>query len=158
MTPVECIPFATAAEAHRALAGLANFIEDLPHDRFTMPRWSADDATDTSCGTAGCAAGWAATKFADRGWRLADGVVSFVTGLIPVWGGHRGHVAFAEFFRIPSRSLEITDPMRYRGEFGTISPTPAQTAKRIRDVLREIDPGALDEPMPCAVKEAACGR
>lgn len=34
----------------------ANFLDDLPHDKFHMPKWSSEDRTETSCGTAGCAA------------------------------------------------------------------------------------------------------
>lgn len=52
-----------ASEPHRKLAALANFLDDLPHDRFHMPAWGSDDAAETSCGTAGCACGWAATVY-----------------------------------------------------------------------------------------------
>jgi len=36
-----------------------------------MPEWASKDATETSCGSAGCACGWAATVFNREGWSLS---------------------------------------------------------------------------------------
>lgn len=152
----KCIPFDSPAEAHRALAGLANFIEDLPHSRFTMPQWSDyTDRTERSCGTAGCACGWAATVHAARGWYFVLPKVN-VYATAPIWNHRCGCDAFAAFFQLDPADAElITMPAKYDEEFGTSRPTPVQTAKRIRDVLRRIDPAALDEPTACAVPETA---
>lgn len=56
-------------EQWKKLAQLANFLDDLPHSKFHMPKWCSPNATAYSCGTAGCAAGWAATIFNKEGWQ-----------------------------------------------------------------------------------------
>lgn len=50
-------------ESNRRLLVLAEFLDKLPPERFEYSHWIADDgsATKTSCGTSGCALGWAAS-------------------------------------------------------------------------------------------------
>ncbi len=55
----------------KRLIELADFIEKLPPEKLTMEQWgNPQTATVTSCGTSGCVAGWAATKFHDKGFQL----------------------------------------------------------------------------------------
>ena len=84
-------------ERNLRLVQLHNFLLDLPHSRFHMPRWSSPDATEESCGTAGCAAGWAATKFHSLGFRLSSIAHPFL-GKLPSFDGFEGIYAFAWFF------------------------------------------------------------
>ncbi len=57
---------------------LANFIDDLPHDRFHMPDWGSKDANKSSCGTAGCACGWAVTMFHKQGFYFDGKIPRFM--------------------------------------------------------------------------------
>lgn len=63
------------AVSARRLLKLAIFLEALPRKRFDYSHWVGDDwqgARDLSCGTTGCALGWAATmpEFRRLGLRL----------------------------------------------------------------------------------------
>jgi len=82
------------------LLRLANFLDDLPHDRFHMPDWCSDDATETHCGTAGCAAGWAVSLYWREGFILKDGTPSYA-GAEDCRAG-----AFAAFFGITEHEAE----------------------------------------------------
>ena len=154
----------------RKLAGLANFLDDLPSDRFHMPTWSAEDRTKDSCGSAGCACGWAATIYR-KDWvfdvygepRLIKGQPYYCDALPnPV-------SYFAEYFGITKdesfwitlhlshlRDLTVTDfgvnkiGLSYTEEHnlrrsGLI--TPRHAADRIRKVIRRHCPEWVnDEP------------
>ena len=70
--------------SNRRLLKLAAFLRTLPRKRFDYNRWVGRDwggAPDLSCGTTGCALGWAATMpaFQRLGLRLApDGIPSLL--------------------------------------------------------------------------------
>lgn len=142
----------------------ANFIEDLPHDRFHMPRFADRDCTTISCGTAGCAAGWAVTKFNDKGlvlyWPNANPL--FVT---PFYNGELGEFAISEFFGIPVElaSWIIYERNQYWGDRVLLSymlqfrletfadVTPQIAADRIRRVIKllggEVQLDYKDQPI-----------
>jgi hypothetical protein len=122
----------TKAEAHRDLLTLRNFLLDLPHSKFHMPAWTAQDATEISCGTAGCAAGWAATIFHKKGWTLRRWPMAGEMGWLPEYGKDQGSFAFATFFMIKDQEADyVCSPFSYRyvfsnsGMFNSITPTEA---------------------------------
>jgi len=85
----------------RKLNTLANFIEDLPSDKFFMPHWgSTKDATKITCGTAGCAAGWAVTLFHRRGLQMVFSTNEGAGTPCPTYRGFLGSQAFATYFGI----------------------------------------------------------
>lgn len=134
-------------DKHVLLARMANFMDDLPSDRHVQGRWTADDATDTSCGTAGCFAGWTATVHGKHGWKFgrAD---SF--GRPPIFRDKTMRMTTQEyvalFYAIPMDSAVELCHGRYSFPgVGYRTPTPREVAARIREVLRRIDPAALDE-------------
>jgi hypothetical protein len=153
----------------RKLVTLANFLDDLPHDRFHMPSWAAIDATTESCGTAGCACGWAATVFQKDGWTLMQ-YAPLV--LIPKWGEYVNEWAFALFFGIRyEESAAITvllggrinEHERFAGfatyvdEYGLTNEsaiTPRHAADRIRKVVARYDASLLEDKS----KPAGVGR
>ncbi len=159
-------------ERHRNLRTLMNFISDLPHDKFHMPNWCGHGATNTSCGTAGCAAGWAISLFHKKGLILSP--------YVPVLVGTdaRGSEAFAEFFGIPfGAACAITQAagifnehniyyggillgsiQSYQKEYGvSVSGsdiTPRMAAERIHKVLEMVAPEVLkEENTPCISTE-----
>lgn len=155
----------TDHEKHVLLARFANRLDDLPHDKFHMPEYCAKDATEHSCGSAGCAAGWAATFYSGLGIHLKQ-TMKYVgdTRYFPVFRGFFAHNAFAYFFAIPKEAGEeiCTDFMGYEERFGTKTTrdiTPFHAAATIRGVLARIDPAALTEantdtkPSPVQVAE-----
>ncbi len=144
---------------------LANFLDDLPHDKFHMPEWCSEDSTDGSCGNAGCACGWAATIFHTQGWSIH--------GLMPWYNRQPGWQGFAEFFEIETRhALWITchlcsgspyldDQPTYTQEYGLSSAddiTPRHAADRIRKVITMLgsevteDYPVLTKAQPTTVK------
>ncbi len=134
----------------RELNILANFMDDLPCDRMHMPQWASWDNTKTSCGSAGCAAGWAVTLFHREGFTFA--------GRWPLFGECVGSSAFAKFFEIPiEEAIAITGVMprqnwpSYHDEFGVSfgKVTPRMVAKRIRDVIRALGGTVVEDyPVP----------
>jgi len=139
------------------LVRLANFLDDLPHDKFHMAAWASCDYSENSCGTAGCACGWAATVYSNEGW-------SFFSGA-PRRKGRYADVAFAEFFGIsPKESVWITLMLgdnednghdrgspwwpTYTTEYGLDDVddiTPRHAADRIRKVVARYDPSLLED-------------
>lgn len=135
---------------------LANYCDDLPSDRMFMPAWCSPDATETSCGTAGCAGGIAVNLFHREGLRLGLGRLRY--------GDHCGSSAFAEFFGIPypeahwiTVCLEGPGPMRegdsaYCEEYHLAAPediAPRHVADRIRKVIRKLGGEVtIDYPIP----------
>lgn len=116
----------------------ANFLDDLPHDGFHMPEWGSEDWTEDSCGTAGCAAGWAVNRFHEQGLKLKLGSGSKLPCLI--YGGRVGSGAISEFFGIPYEEVfHITMQfISYMGEYNVDSSadiTPRHAADRIRKVI-----------------------
>lgn len=132
-------------EAHRDLAALANFLDDLPSDRFHMPEWSDKDATAVSCGTAACACGWAATIFQHKGFMFFYSAGKFT----PCYRDRMGEHAFAKFFSLGAddAALITWDFYAYRRDYGVWPSkiTPGIAAARIREVLARVDPSALVE-------------
>lgn len=139
---------------------LANFLDDLPSDKFHMPRWCSSDSTEKSCGTAGCACGWAATIFHNQGWSIR--------GILPWYNEQPGWMGFAEFFEIETRhALWITcrlssdsphanSGVPYTEEYSLNSSddiTPRHAADRIRKVIVMLG-GEVTENYPVLPKTA----
>lgn len=148
------------------LVTLMNFLDDLPHRKFYMPGWSSADRTRKSCGTAGCACGWAATIFAKEGWSFDS--EGFPRIKSRVWT-YSDVQAFAFFFGITySESFWITCDLD--DEILELSPsnkarirklgfsyavehsllliediTPHMAADRIRKIVAKYDPSLLEE-------------
>lgn len=138
---------------HQKLASLANFLDDLPHRRFHMPKWVSEDHSDTHCGTAACACGWAATIFHKEGWTFGELSVRY--------GEQSGAEAFADFFHLSHDDawLITTNFMNYCHRFGVMAErvTPHMAAEVIRDVLRRIDPDSLESPATVEVAHLVGG-
>jgi len=146
---------------------LANFIDDLPSDHFHMPTWVSDDATEKSCGTAGCACGWAATIFQKEGFKLER----FRKTLVPEFGGFWADEAFAAFFSIPYALADwITTAIqcgRSSKRFGHLPSyceeynlarqsgvTPRHAADRIRRAITMLG-GEITEDYPCITSSSS---
>lgn len=154
-------------DGHRKLAQLANFLDDLPHDKFHMPVWASDDATEYSCGTAGCACGWAATIFHKEGWHFKKWFPpkDDKTLYIPAYKDNdTGTDSFASFFEIDQRhAYYITCNLAggtdcYIEKYNLPNPdciTPRHAADRIREVLRQYDPRVLEENIPAVEYQIA---
>ena len=155
----------------RKLAALANFLEDLPSERFHMPRWADDDATDTSCGTAACACGWAATIYAREGWSF----YSFHDhARVPCYQNAPNQAGFSEFFGIGAEMANwITLVDRYedadwpvvfvtstgvnveRTAYSCETPSRSEVAERIRTVVKAYGgEDVLEAPAPKMPKAA----
>lgn len=63
-------PTLTQAQRRGKLRELAKFMSVLNPRNLDMGMWCADNATEESCGWAGCVAGWAATLFHKEGYIL----------------------------------------------------------------------------------------
>lgn len=131
-------------EQLRKLGRLANFLDDLPHDKFHMPQWASKDATEDSCGTAGCAGGWAATIYKKEGWRFvgADHEIQFK--------GFSGYVAFAKFFGLNDNdayaiTIHLSGYVLEHNLKSVNDITPRHAADRIRKVIRKYDVTILNE-------------
>lgn len=145
---------------HRNLLRLANFLDDLPHDKFHMPSWASNDGDDNSCGTAGCACGWAATIFKEQGWSfrlfhpnlqtsnkvLLSGVVAFAEFFGISWNESWAITCFLEdhykYQNPSSRFLSYCTEYNIASEFQI---TPHHAADRIRKVLKKVAPHLLEE-------------
>lgn len=153
MTPTTLDP----RTQHRKLAALANFLDDLPHDRFHMPKWNDEDASEFHCGTAACACGWAGTVYIKEGWNFLRDNGRWIG---PYYGNTNGTSAFSTFFCIPRFEAELITSgfQEYLRDFGVTGTgiTPRMAATRIREVLARVDPSALAEPIPAPVTSGAC--
>jgi hypothetical protein len=156
---------------HRRLLALANFLDDLPHSKFHIPAWTAPDCTKTSCGTAGCVGGWAATKFQKLGWGIAlslypnrEGGSIYLRRSCEedrLWGP----LAFGVFFGIPTLfanaiTLGFMDRFAgfslYQEEYDLDKAndvTPQMAADRIRKVLKMVAPQVLEEDVSHEMRE-----
>ncbi len=159
----------------------ANGLDDVPHSKFHMPRWASDDATPESCGTAGCAGGWAATFFQRQGLTLTmkgetimvkGATYSNIPATVPTFAGLHGEMAIAEFFGIPLEeatfiTLHLGDEQEwghdtdllptYVEEYDLASKndiTPQMAADRIRKVITKLG-GTVTEDYPSPTKEVA---
>lgn len=132
---------------HRKLLTLANFLDDLPHDKFHMPTYSTDDFNETSCGTAGCACGWAATVFAKDGWSWKR--ATHIDGGLPSFNWNAGWLGFADFFGISTADAIYicADFVSYQEEYGVYAAqiTPRIAADRIRKVIARYATELLEE-------------
>ncbi len=159
------------------LARLANFLDDLPHNRFHMPDWVSENCTATSCGTAGCACGWAATVYAKEGWTIKGEKGCW-------WPSFQGNGSpwnsFSCFFGLDrDQGDAITQHLdskwkqagfaSYCYEYDLADAddiTPRHAADRIRKVLNGIDPSIVVEaenatppslpPPPAPVGQVQC--
>lgn len=145
-------------EQLKKLAAMANFMDDLPSDKLTMPQWAAADATEHSCGTAGCFAGWTATVHAREGWRFVPSCFGdrprypVLPGRFDERGSYEDHpstVSVADFFGITrAEAHALTGGAACHclpPQFLALQ-TPRDVARRIRAVVRYYDPTLLDEP------------
>lgn len=180
------------APAHREcllkLARLANFLDDLPSDKFYIPTWCSHDYTATSCGTAGCIAGWAATVYSKEGWGFdkagfsdgptfaRDGMVMSIPRLnlvptpyvvIPEAGGsvvRWGTEAFAIFFGISKKeAAALCVPSFWTDADYAAYPrfgeiTPREAAAKTRKLIATYDPSILIEAEGSKPKEVPCGK
>ena len=144
----------TRNDRHRLLLGLANFLDDLPHSKFHIPQWTSQDATEHSCGTAGCVAGWAATIYQKYGYELkySEAVKKFIP-YYHTWGFY----SFAKFFDINGQdALNLTSnknfyQTNYDVNFHDV--TPQIAAQAIRDLLKSINPDILKEEQAVKIEE-----
>ncbi len=99
----------------------ADFLDDVPQDQFDMDTWW--------CGTAGCAAGWAARipEFAEAGF----GLTGSGANKQPCYQDEVGENAVAEFFGLNPGVMD-------RIVFSTCL-TPSGIARLIREILAEDD-------------------
>lgn len=156
------------------LVRLANFLDDLPHDRFHMPFWSSRGATRYSCGTAGCAAGWAATIFS-KDWEFYLGAP--LLQRVPRRKSDM-HTCpdFAAYFGIREdeahaialgMTCDFGGFVSYIAEYGiwdgredmndaALRITPRHAADRIRKVVARYDPALLEDRTKPAVPASAC--
>lgn len=168
----------TQRDRHFLLRELMNFLQDLPSSKFHMPDWAdAETATETHCGTAGCAFGWGVSIHHRFGLSFSRNRLGYP---LPYLSDARGqplarYSAFSYFYGVSwdqafyVTSAHMGDPFVTRGDSGDPSPrylipyaaqfnlkssrdiTPAMAASRIREVLSNVDPSILDEekfPMP----------
>lgn len=145
---------------------MANFMDDLPSDRLHMPMWCGLDSTATTCGSAGCFAGWTVTRYARMGWIFRHQV--------PYFGKLEGAMAIAAFYQIPhmyaswivysdtghgfekfqaqwTKNL-ATWQTDYEVNFHKV--TPRHVADRIRRVITKLG-GEVVQDYPVAVPEEA---
>lgn len=121
------------ATGKRRLLKLADFLEELPKTRKFNMGLFAEKIKDgrPACGTAACAAGWAASipAFRRAGYRLMQSRQSWGELLIvPAFGRHRADKALDVFFDI---TREDTINL-----FGSGNPNiPKNAASRIRNLV-----------------------
>lgn len=141
------------------LAQLANFLDDLPHDKFHMPEWASENATEQSCGTAGCACGWAATVYKNDWTFVTPNTWARPALRTDTDGAIEPQDAFAEYFGIDDEDADwitcIIEPEEGNKEFPSYCDeyalddgalvTPRHAADRIRKVLAKYDPTVLEE-------------
>lgn len=118
------------AVGNRRLLKLAKFLRTLPRKRFDYRTWTGSDwegAQDLSCGTTGCALGWAATMptFRRLGLRLIAGF-GYLRGF-PKVGRKVGSAAAEVLFGISVNEAEHL----FMPGFGEDNATPKHVAKKI---------------------------
>lgn len=131
------------------LLKLAKFLARLPPERFDYSRWVGADwkgKQDLSCGTSGCALGWASTMPAFR--RLGLHLRPLVRGLdaewsIPEWGQPRvgrskGQYAGRAIFGRGADVLFLPDTYIPTGDFYTpgMNAPPKSVAACIRKFVK----------------------
>jgi hypothetical protein len=135
-------------QSAKDLLTLADFLEELPADRFNYRVWVGGEwkgKADLSCGTTACALGWATTipEFADRGLLLVR--VIGVRGGVPRYRGVLGLEAASEFFGIPQVDAGfLFMPADWDAILGSPRPGepngdagPAEVAAHIRRYVQE---------------------
>lgn len=123
------------ATGKRRLLKLADFLDalKLKRSKFNMRIYANDITKDgkPACGTAACAAGWAASipSFRKAGYRLAcHQTGSGITQIVPVFGRAKADRAICKFFAI---SIDGWSTL-----FGPFNPnSPKKAAKRIRKLV-----------------------
>lgn len=114
----------TKHERNVYLGRLANFLDDLPHDKFYMPEWE--------CGAAVCACGWGKRIHGDKIGLARSGISEFAFAYgISVDLAHSITAGFREYFELYGVTAEHI--------------TPRMAADRIRKVLAIVNPAALAE-------------
>ena len=136
-----------ATETRKLLLELADFLKELPPERFDYESWVGRDwqgAPDLSCGTTACAAGWATTlpSFQKLGLQLVrSGEYSTVA-----YQGYRGAWAMANLLGIAfDEACVLFYPEEYCAATGERSPSseasPYEVAEWIRHWVEEVFPG-----------------
>lgn len=126
---------------HRLLK-LAAFLRTLPREKFNYERWVGSDwqgKQDLSCGTTGCALGWAATmpEFRRLGLelRLSGNLAGYVTlkdeGPPVGWGeeNSKSYAAACRIFYLDAEESE--DEYLFRPKVGEEDATPKYVARKI---------------------------
>lgn len=133
----------TNKRKQKRILKLADFMEKLPPKRFNFLRWVGTDwkgAPDFSCGTTGCALGWATTMPFFRRLGLQMGGVERV----PTINGAPIHSSFFSRLLVPSEMCELFGVSQdvfdqlFVPKFRTDNPTPKQWARRARRIYAEL--------------------
>ena len=119
----------------KRLRRLSAFLKTIRPRDFDMETWRfGPDPEPKTCGTTGCALGWACTipEFKEAGLKMYGGCPRYADGA----GIHTdGYHAGAEFFGLTlAQSYHLFDPSAYEDE-GAFT-TPADVAKRIDSMLK----------------------
>ncbi len=126
------------ATGKRRLLKLADFLYSLPRrTKFNMDFFAEKiDDGKPACGTAACAAGWAASipSFRRAGYKLIrqrhGGFSGGIGAIVPAFRKARGDDALNDFF-----DLEHYQTIQL---FGSGNPNdPKDAARRIREIVRE---------------------
>jgi len=112
-------------QVHRnRLLKLATIVESVPACQFDMHLWMRDEENGESCGSVGCALGWAAASSQFRGLTLERNT--------PVCEGRKGFSAAAIYFGL---DYEDTDALFASTSYTANHPQRRIVAKRIRDLV-----------------------
>lgn len=144
-------------ETRSMLNELADFLDELPADRFDYSEWVGEDwegDPGLSCGTVACAAGWATTleSYQNKGLRLTLFSVEVPDESAECWGNRRtGIDAMAKVLNISyeDAALLFLPSRAYRG---LVAPggqaVPSQVAAHIRRWIEVVNNrAALEIPV-----------
>lgn len=108
------------------LLALAAFLRKLPRKRFNYAMWAGEDFTEKSCGTVGCALGWAASmpKFRRLGLRID------ATG-IPVYGPTLDNIGASAGMEIFGLDFSEAAYLFHPGDEAEENATPKYVARKI---------------------------
>lgn len=103
------------------LALLAQFLRNIPEDRFCLATWADHDFTEDVCGTTACACGWATTIFDDL--ELANHIIRYK--------GSDSWLAVSDFFELSIVEAEEL----FNSDNYYIKATPKMVAEKIHKFL-----------------------
>lgn len=109
------------SDGYKRLSLLADFLENLPEERFNLKNWASSNFKPNECGTTACACGWATTIFDD---------LELVNHLIR-YKGYDSWFAVSDFFELSiTEAEELFNPDHYYEKA-----TPKMVATKIREFL-----------------------